>query len=69
MKKIFKWFYRPKQKGEDKMSKKIEEQVQRLNSRISNMSDKVSTMENDINRFKKQVAEDMKTLVKLVQNK
>ena len=51
------------------MSKKIEEQVQRLNNRISDMSDKVSTMENDINRFKKQVAEDMKTLVKLVQNK
>ena len=51
------------------MSKKIEEQVQRLNNRISDMSDKVSTMENDINRFKKQVAEDMKTLVKLAQNK
>tara|TARA_Y100000593_G_scaffold80967_1_gene151264 strand:+ start:343 stop:555 length:213 start_codon:yes stop_codon:yes gene_type:complete len=66
MKNIFKWLYRPKQKGEDIMSNKVEKQITKLASRISEISDKISVMERDVTRFKQQVSEDMKALVKVV---
>ena len=51
------------------MSKEVEKQVQHLTNRISNMSDRVAILESDMFRLKEQVAEDMKTLIKLVQKK
>tara|TARA_R110000751_G_scaffold123311_1_gene224139 strand:- start:234 stop:443 length:210 start_codon:yes stop_codon:yes gene_type:complete len=69
MRKIFKWFFKPRQKGENKMSKNVEEQVKHLSSRIGDMSDKLASMESEISLFKKRVTEDMKTLVKLAQKK
>tara|TARA_R110000851_G_scaffold158583_1_gene301638 strand:- start:411 stop:626 length:216 start_codon:yes stop_codon:yes gene_type:complete len=70
MRKRFKWFFKSRQKkGENKMSKEVEKQVQHLTNRISNMSDRVAILESDMFRLKEQVAEDMKTLIKLVQKK
>jgi len=48
------------------MSKKVEQQISRLASRISEISDKIAIMEKDVVRFKHQVSEDMKALVKIV---
>ncbi len=48
------------------MSNKVEKQITKLASRISEISDKISVMERDVTRFKQQVSEDMKALVKVV---
>ena len=51
------------------MSKEMEKKVAKLSSRVSTQSDEILILKNEINNFKKQVGQDMKKLLKIIQEK
>ena len=51
------------------MSKEMEKKVAKLSSRVSAQSDEIMILKSEINNFKKQVGQDMKKLLKIIQEK
>ena len=51
------------------MSKQLEKTVAKLNSRISAQADEIIILKNEMSNFKKQVGQDMKRLLSLLQKK
>tara|TARA_R100001594_G_scaffold85296_1_gene119714 strand:+ start:132 stop:323 length:192 start_codon:yes stop_codon:yes gene_type:complete len=53
----------------EKMSKQLENKIEKMSIRIRSQSDELAFMKNDVEKFKKRVSEDMKKIIEIIQSK